>query len=149
MIRCLNLRDIRIIMPEKNDVFFIGIKEPALSRRLMLECVKDVIKSLQKYEKFRLIRKKEIESLFELKNIINEIDMLNLQLKGALPKTKLRIVPKKKNVKEEPIKKHEIAEHKKKLHKTEHKIIYRKPSELEKLESELNDIESKLDNLKA
>jgi len=123
---------------EKEKMFYVGIKEPIDLRRNLLEYSKMVVKSLQKYEKFKDLRREKIEHILKLKSAIREIKKLNNDLLLKLPETKIKF--ERKERKKIPKGKKEIEEE---LSKKE--II--KMNELEKLEAELSSIEAKLNTL--
>jgi septal ring factor EnvC (AmiA/AmiB activator) len=118
---------------KENNIFYVGIREPIESRRFLLECSKEVIKSLQKYERFRNIRAEKIKHIMELKNLMLDINKQNQELKDKLPKTRLTgSFEKKKSSKK--IEKSKIT-------------LKKRNTELDKLENELNAIEEKLSSL--
>ncbi len=116
---------------------FIGIKDPVYVRRSLLECTKDIVQNLQKYEQFKKTREEKIKNIIELKHIFEEIDKLNADLKAEFPKANLKF----DNVFERSSK-----EDKPKEQKPE-KITKKQLSEIEKLEEELSLIENRLNRL--
>lgn len=124
-------------MVEKKQSFYVGLKEPIELRKNLLECSKMTVKSLQKYERFKDLRRRKIEHILNLKTIIKEIKRLNNDLISKLPETKINerkvktTIPKGKKEIEDELGKGEI----------------KKMNELEKLEAELSSIESKLDTI--
>ncbi len=127
---------------ESKDIFFVEVREPDEVRRNILESLKEIVESLQRFEKFKEIRKEKSGNVDKLKKDVKEINKIILNLKSALPESKLRAMEVSKPVAEK--------KGKKKKHKKKHKEAEeRKPaSELEKLESELSAIESKLGSLR-
>ena len=126
---------------QSKDIFFVGIHESDEVRRNILESLKDIVENLQRFEKFKEARKVKIENINKLGSIINEINKLLPNLKNSLPETKIRAV-KVNRVKET------VAVKTVKT-KTPVEIVKRKPlNELQKLESELGEIEDKLKDLK-
>lgn len=123
---------------EKVKSFYVGLKDPTDLRRNLLECSKMVVRSLQKYERFRDLRRQKIENTLKLKSIIKEIKKYNNDLMSMLPETK---------VKEKKKEKTKIPKGKKEIEEEISKAEIKKMSELEKLEAELSSIESKLDTL--
>ena len=108
------------------NVFYVGIKEPIQLRRLLLECSKEILQSLQDYEKIQAIREEKIQNIMQLKTLIKEIYNLNSQLGRILPKAQLR-------ASEEP----------KQIIPSEH----RRRQELDTFQNQLDAIEQKLDSL--
>jgi len=75
-------------MDEKD--FFVGIYDPADVRRNLLESSKEVVKSLQAYEKLHVIRTQKLKRFKDMKKVMNELDMLIEKLNEKLPKSHLR-----------------------------------------------------------
>lgn len=134
---------------EKKEVFYVGITDPVELRRSLLEASKDILQDLQNFEQYVGARRERKRLLEELKHEMVEIASLVGRLKKELPKTGLRAqvvpLPPKAESKKRP--KHH---RKKKAEKAPKKIPGMKKKEaheLEKLEFELTDIESKLGKL--
>lgn len=111
----------------EQELFFVRVSNPSNLRRNILESSKEIIESLKRYENLKLIRKEKSENISKLKGDVKEIISLISKLKSKLPKVDIKeekeaIVPNKKDFKKEA-----------------------KTTELEKLESELRNIEGKLD----
>ena len=130
---------------KKEEPFFVGIKDPIGARRAVLESSKDVVQSLQRFEKFTVARKKKREHVEKLKGVVKEAVSLINKLKKNLPTTGLRMAPVQKP-KPKPEHHKKVV---KKAPKPQPKLALKpkEMGELEKLESELGDIESKLGNL--
>lgn len=116
----------------KEDIFYVGIKNPLDVRRGLLESYKYMIKGLQMHEKFKSTREEKIEQIIRLRNVMEDIEKLNARLKAELPKTELRA--KNTNVEQT-------------MPKTTYSRAPKKMSEVERLERELDDIESKLSEI--
>jgi hypothetical protein len=135
---------------EKEEVFYVGVKDPIEIRRSILESSKEMVQYLQRAERFKQVRAEKEEQIASLKETMKQISTLVRKLKSSLPKTKLRAELHKH---EEIVKKEEvekvIAEAQKKAEAMPKKESapkkQEKPtSELEKLEAELSEIESRL-----
>ena len=124
--------------PEKEKVFYVEVKEPLDLRKNLLEYSKMVVKSLQKYERFKELRRQKIEYMFTLRGIIKEIKRLNNDLISKLPETK---------VKEEKRERKVFPKGKKEIEEEISKAEIKKMNELETLEAELSSIEAKLNTL--
>ena len=128
---------------ERADTLFIRIDDPVSWRRSLLENSREIISSLQSYESLRLIREAKIKNVFALKNFMIEINKLCFDLEQNLP---LQDIGKER--KHEPADKDEKSQIKVKSSRKKEAIPRIKPrSELQRLEEELNDIESKLEGL--
>jgi hypothetical protein len=112
-------------MPDTN-AFYVGISDPVQLRRMLLECSKQILQSLQDYEVLQHTREEKIKQMIQLKYIIKEIYTLNDQLGRVIPKIQLRA---SKEEKEMP-----LPENKRK-------------KDLDSFESELDKIEEKLNSL--
>ena len=135
-------------MQEKEELFFIGLKDPVELRRTLLESAKDVIEGLQRYEKFKSIRKEKIRQVENLRSTVREINKLVAKLKSELPQTSLKPEELKEKPKEEKKAKKAKKEAKEAPKKEPKKEPRKELTELEKLESELDAIESKLGSIK-
>lgn len=125
---------------EEESVFYVGMRDPIEIRRSLLESSKEMLQYLQRFEKFKSVRKEKEKETAKLKETIKEIQTLVRKLKAELPKTGLRAKerPKPKKVKKAPAKEESLP------------VVVEKPkemSELEKLESELGEIEGRLTDL--
>ena len=126
---------------EDKDIFYVEIRSPNEVKRDILESLKDIVESLQRFEKFKELRKEKNNKIDELKSNIKEINKLISNLKEAIPDYNLR------DVKFKPIAKKTKKVEKKIPQKEVVKKAKRPATELEKLESELGSIEEKLKGL--
>jgi len=122
---------------EKKEIFFVEVHDSAEVRRNILESLKDIVENLQRFEKFREIREDKIRNINNLRKSIREVNKLIPTLRNALPDVKVRAA------KIERPKSHG----RKKTKSNEIEAKDKPTSELQKLESELNEIEGKLGNL--
>ena len=115
------------------------VREPEEVRRDILESLKEIVESLQRFEKFKDTRKDKIDRINKLRKIVKDTNTLVLNLKKSLPETKIRAV--------KAISK--TAEKKKTSYREKKELTEKKPlTELQKLESELSEIEGKLSSLR-
>ena len=110
----------------KEEILYVGIKEPAGIRRNLLEASKLVIQTLQKQESTKALREKKLKKTGELRKILREIKSLNSKLKESFPKI-------------EPEEKEKTAAKGGKA---------KDSSELKELEKELEEVEKELDKLR-
>jgi len=126
---------------ESKDILFVEVHQSDEVRRNILGSLKDIVENMQRFEKFKETRKEKIENINKLGKIIKDINKIIPNLKNSLPETKIRAVSKRK-----------ISGRKKMITKEKRspeEVAKRKPvTELQKLESELGDIESKLQGLR-
>jgi len=114
--------------------FYVGVKEPISLRRNLLESSKAIVQSLRDYEKLKLIREERHKKIIEFKEKIDEMLALLSELKEHFPKHKL---------KEEAYAKKRTEKTKKgKTKKAEVRI-----DEIDRLEKDLAEIESRLRNI--
>ena len=126
-------------MEKSENIFFVEVRESDEIRRDVLESIKEIVKNLQRFENFKEIRKKKIESINILEKAISEVSKIIPDLKKSLPGVKIRAVGKRKSRRKKVITKGK---------KTPEEIAKRKPvTELQKLESDLSEIENKLQGL--
>jgi len=128
---------------QSEELFFVQVKEPNEIRRHILETLKEIVEVLQKFEKFRHIRHEKLEKINHLRVQMKQTNKIMGNLKLKLPQTNLRATA----VREAPkLPKKQV--HKKGRKKAEEKTQQKRaPTELERLESELNAIEGKLKSL--
>lgn len=133
---------------EKEEVYYVGVKDPVEIRRSLLESSREIVQYLQRAERFKATRSEKAEEFAKLKETMRELNSLMRKLRTALPKTKIRARLHKH---EEEVLKEELIEKNieaaKEKGKVEEEKIKEKPagiSELEKLEAELGEIESRL-----
>jgi len=134
---------------EKDEVFFVGITDPIELRRTLLEASKDIVQDLQHFQQYVGARRERKKLVEELKHEMVEIHRLVGSLKKELPSVAIRAQKVPLPQHEEVPKKKKKQHHKKKA-KAPKKLPGMKKQEvheLEKLESELTDIESKLGGL--
>lgn len=124
-------------MAKKEDnSLFVGISEGNELRKSMLECCKSILESLKEHERFKILRVQKLILINQLKGEIKTLSKMISSLKTYLPKVKdigIKKVEAKKTKKE---KTKEVKVEKPKVQ-----------TEMEKLEAELSDIESKLNSL--
>ena len=135
---------VNIKKQQSEDLFFVQVKEPSEIRRNILETLRDIVGILQKFEKFKYIRHQKLEKINHLRVQLNHANKMMGNLRLKLPQTNLKaaIVRETSKMPKKPVykKSKEKSEEKEKLQK-------KVPTELERLESELNAIESKLKSL--
>lgn len=134
-----------MVKEQDTGLFFVEVKEPSEVRRNILEILKDIVETLQRFEKFKRIRHEKIENMHKLGHLLKDTNKMLGSLKSKLPQTNLRAVVKE--VQGQP--KQSKSHHKK---KKKGKAAAEKPrqkdaTEIEKLESQLSAIESKLKSL--
>ena len=115
----------------ENTQFHVGIRNPPEIRRELLEGTRSIIQLLQRYEKFKKIRSEKREHIIKLRETMKDIVELNTKLKGIFPEVPITEVHQVKEKDKE-----------KEKHKPKENI------EINKLEEELDHIESKLAALK-
>ena len=114
------------------------IRQPEEVRRNILETLKMILKGLHSFEKFKSTRHEKLEHINRLRRSLREANKLLGVLKARLPQTGLKPVSEKPA----PIKK--SMPKKQKPEAKPQKAPKREMTEIEKLESELGAIESKL-----
>ncbi len=136
---------------EAEEVFYVGVQDPTEVRRNVLESYRDAVHFLQQHGKLKALRAQKAQALEELRADVRELKKLVLKMKRVMPKTKLRVklneehqeakAPAEKKAEEKPKKKE-----KKKRHEKQPRPA-KDGSELEQLESELSEIEHKLEKI--
>ena len=130
-----------MVKEQDNGLFFVEVKEPSEVRRNILEILKDIVETLQRFDKFKHIRQEKIQNMRKLGLLLKDTNKVLGDLKSKLPQTNLRAVV------ETPRQSKAHHKKKKKGKVVEQKAQQKDMTELEKLESQLSAIESKLKSL--
>ncbi|MFC1768936.1 hypothetical protein ACFLZX_04195 [Nanoarchaeota archaeon] len=125
---------------ESEVTYFVSIEDPSTLRRSLLEASRTTVHSLASYEKFKAVRKEKFESIQKLRSDLKQISSLLNKLKEHMPKIE-SAAPKARAAKR-------IAKRLPPMVITKHIKPKKDSSDLEKLESELDDIEKQLGSLK-
>lgn len=70
----------------EQDVFYVGVSDPAGLRRDCLLGGKALLDILKRYEVSKELRENKLEYIYELKRVFDEILVLNRKLRTKLPK---------------------------------------------------------------
>jgi len=120
-------------MAETNG-FYVGVKEPVSLRRSLLESSKAIVQGLKDYEKLKSIREERHKKILEFRDKISEVLILISELNEHLPRHKLK--------EDVYVKSKAEKTRKGKTKKAEIKI-----DEIERLEHDLAEIESRLKSM--
>lgn len=112
------------------EAYYVNIREPNETRRRLLETSREVVLALQKYEGFKLKNNKKQDFVNLLRKNFKEINELIIRLKKELPQVKVKKAPTLEIKRSAPVK------------------VSKAKGALTDLERELNDIESKLKDLR-
>ena len=131
--------------PEQQDVemYSVELRDPVEVRRHILESLKSILEILQGFEKFKQIKHEKIEKIQKLRVLLKDANKVMGALKLKLPQTNLRAIVGR----EAPRKTEEMTQGKKPSAKPEQKTQKKDKNEFERLQDELNALESKLKNL--
>jgi len=122
---------------QKQEEFFVGLHNSIDVRRNILESSRDMIHTLQSYQKISEIRAEKFKRIEQFKTVMEELKLLTNKLNKALPKVQ---------VKEVEIRAKETFDKKPRLSKAD--VLSKSSiSDLEKLEEELSKIEGRLSRL--
>ena len=124
-----------------SELFFVELKDPSNVRRQMLEALKEILEVLQKFDQYKKARQQRLDDLNQLRNLVKDANKLLGSLKNKLPQTNLRV----KALREVPAAK--IHKRKKAQAKEESRQAPKKETEFDRIQSELDVIESKLRDL--
>ena len=131
------------IKEQSNELFFVQVKEPTEVRRNILETLRDIVEVLKSFEKFKRVRNAKLEKIHHLRVLTKQANKMLGDLRTKLPQTNLRATAEAETQKQAR-KEH----HKKKKGKSdEEKTPKKEMTEFDRLEAELNAIESKLKSL--
>ena len=132
---------------QSNELFFVEIRDSNEVRKNILESLKEILEVLHRFEKFKQLRHEKLEQIHKLRILVKSTAKLTVDLRNKLPQTSLKgtvaKVPQanEKKIQPKKTKKAKIAK------TAEEKAPKKEKSEVEKLESELSAIESKLKDL--
>jgi len=135
-------------MKQKEEALHVGIRNPKEVRRGMLEASKNMVQVLQGHERIKRKKHERDAAVSELREVVKEVVSLNNKLKMKFPKSKLATIPESLKAGRK-LEKPKIEKPKDEIKKIE-KPIKKKPvphTELSRLESDLEHIESKLKSL--
>lgn len=119
---------------EEAEIYYIGIKDPVELRRNLLETSKHLIQFLKRQEEIKELRTGKAQLIIQLKEETEDITKLMMKLRRSLPKTKIRAAA--------------LDEKKEPAEKTATVKSGKDATELDKLESELVEIENRLGTLR-
>lgn len=123
--------------------YFVRIDNPSDLRKQVLENSKSVIESLRRFEKIKDMRAEKLNNIIKLKQIMSEIFELTSRLRSTMPQAKMTPTLKKR-----PMKKAEKSQLMKMPAAKPISAPKARPSnDLDKLESELSEVESRLSKL--
>lgn len=139
----------RKIAEPMQEEYYVGVSDPVELRRVLLETSKGVLQAMHRYEKYKMYREETISLIKSLSKHLSELSNLMTTLKSILPKNTVRIrkareqllarkdgqdlsVQKLKQRKADTTKATIVSSSKKEL------------TDIERLEMELSEIESKL-----
>jgi hypothetical protein len=119
------------------EEFFVGLHNSLDVRRNILESSRDMIHTLQSYQKISEVREEKFRRVQQFKTVMEELKLLTNKLNKALPKVQIKEVETRAK---------ETFEKKQRAPKVE---VSSKSSisDLEKLEEELSKIEGRLSRL--
>lgn len=132
---------------QSSGMYFVQIKDPNDVRKHILETLRQIFEMLKRLEKLRHLRHEKLENVNKLRSLFKNTNKLLVTLKVKLPQTSLKAIVTKEAAIHD--KKHHAKS--KKAAKTAKEKIEDEPkrelSETEKLEAQLNAIESRLKSL--
>lgn len=131
--------------PAPQGKYHIGIQNPIELRRDILEPTREMVQFLQSYEQFKIVMEQKKELLVQLRQQVKGIKSQVYQLRALLPRTKTEAESTYAKIKKEMQEEQRIVKP---------KVVARpaaKPQpavqDLQSLERELSEIESKLETL--
>lgn len=132
---------------KSNGMYFVQVKDPNNVRKHILETLRQIFEMLKRLERMRHLRREKLENVNKLRSLFKNTNKLLGTLKVKLPQTNLKATV----IKEAEV--HDIKHHaksKKSAETTKEKTEAepkRELSDTEKLEAQLNAIESRLKGL--
>ncbi|NOZ81396.1 MAG: hypothetical protein GXP63_07030 [DPANN group archaeon] len=130
------------MVKQENEDFYVGLRDPVTLRKSMLQSVRGMVEILQRLELLKGTRKKKLDAIAHLRQLVKEISNATIQLKNMLPKPSKAMTHELKDFLRIEKK---VASVDKQLPPAAAK--HEKPASLNKWESELKDIEAELEKL--
>ena len=124
--------------------YFVSVKDHLAIRRTILEALRDILDTLQRFHDFHQKRHEKAHKITQLKTLVNHTNKLIWRVKSGMPDVKLPAVRTPKAPKEAPVEK--TAPSMPAPRQAERPRAKPK-SELDALEDELSAIEKKLSKL--
>ena len=122
--------------------FFVEVQDPITLRKSILQCLRDILGTIQKFNTFQHKKEQKKKKIMELRTIINRTNMLFWKLKTALPDASFK---EQKQSKQQ--KKQKAGEQQPQFQQQVTQAPPKQRSELDMLEAELAAIEKKLNRL--
>ncbi len=114
----------------------MGLEEPTTLHRTLLEAQREVIVALRRFETVHAMRREKLREFVKLRRIVNQASHMLIQLKNEFPHVEARLAHMREKdepaVKKEPVKP---------------VMSISDDAELHRLDRELSEIESKLQQL--
>ena len=134
------------IKEQGNGMYFVQVKDPGGVRKQILETLRQIFEMLRRFEKLKQLRHEKLEHINKLRSLFKDANKLLGTLKVKLPQTSLKATVIKEQVHS---KKHHAKNRKapKDMKEKPEAAPKKELSDAEKLEAQLNAIESKLKNL--
>lgn len=126
------------------NLFYVGVKNPAELRRNLLEASKDVLELMRRYDYIMELKQKRLQKMNQLKDISRDITKLCNKLKLTLPSVDTVAKESEKRIR---VTGKQMRPEQKEVMRLREKDTFaqsRTVSEVKKLERELMDIENKL-----
>jgi hypothetical protein len=130
-------------LPKEEQVFYVRLDEPIHLRKEVLLCRKQALQILHKNERIKILRREKTLVMDELRKKLRDVYYYNNKLRSLLPAAHVR--SQKRTEPEFP--KQEKEKLRKEIPPNPSGIIERELTHIEKIEQELRDIETKLDEL--
>ena len=132
-----------------SELFFVNVKEPNEIRKHILQSLKDILEVLRRFEKFRQIRHEKMIAIQKLRTLLKDSNKMLGSLKLKFPQTDLKAMQFKEPSKDKHAAKKTADKKKSKSPQEKPKAQepQRELTELEKLEAQLDAVESKLKEL--
>ncbi|MEW5896737.1 MAG: hypothetical protein AB1668_03535 [Nanoarchaeota archaeon] len=137
------------VSKDKSLNFMVQVNEPKIVRKDLLEALREIIIFMQGYESFRRIQEEKIATFAQLRETVKELNnIFDYKFRKYFPKGKLKMFP------EEPVEKKELPVQRPVPQPVEvsEPVERQQPKkaddrELDDLELQLKDIESRLRNM--
>lgn len=127
--------------------YFVSVKDHLTIRRTILEALRDILDTLQRFHDFHQKRHEKAHKITQLKGLVNNTNKLIWRLRSGMPEVKLPAIRAPKAPKEAPEEKVVMSPSAPAPRSSERPKTSKPKSDLDALEDELAQIEKKLSKL--
>jgi hypothetical protein len=131
----------------QKGTYFVSVRDHVAIRRTILESLRDMLDTLQKFHDFHQKRVEKAHKITQLRHLVNKTHKLVFRLKSTMPDVKLPAAPRQKKVEQAAAPMQSVSGQSQSSNPNPRPRASKPKSELDALEDELSMIEKKLSKL--